>query len=226
MIEALVANGYSVDAWQFVQKLWDDENTRHCVNIVTYSTILKGFANAKDPEKVMAVYEEMHRHGLQPNNITYNTMLNAFAQCGAMHRVPALLQEMKAADPPIEPDLVTYSTIVKGYCSSGSLDRGLQVYKDMQSDGKHAPDEVMYNSLLDGCAREHRPDDALRLVVDMKRGGVPPSNFTLSMLVKLMGRCKRLNQAFALIAEISHEYSLKVNIQVYTCLIQACFNNR
>merc|ERR1719199_1241659 len=48
----------------------------------------------------------------------------------------------------------------------------------------------------------------------------------MSMLVKLMGRCKRLNQAFSLIEEISHEYNLKINIQVYTCLIQACFNNR
>merc|ERR1719199_1060505 len=48
----------------------------------------------------------------------------------------------------------------------------------------------------------------------------------MSMLVKLMGRCKRLKQAFSLIEEISREYNLKINIQVYTCLIQACFNNR
>merc|ERR1719446_1699336 len=88
------------------------------------------------------------------------------------------------------------------------------------------PDEVMYNSLLDGCAKEHRPDDALKLIQDMKKAGVPPSNYTLSMLVKLMGRCKRINQAFTLIEEISSEYGLKINIQVYTCLIQACFNNR
>merc|ERR1719356_1225110 len=41
-----------------------------------------------------------------------------------------------------------------------------------------------------------------------------------------MGRCRRLNQAFKLVEDLSKEYGLKVNIQVYTCLIQACFSNR
>lgn len=143
-----------------------------------------------------------------------------------MDRVPALLEDMKAATPPAEPDIVTYSTIVKGYCNSGGLDRALEIVKDMQSDGKLSPDEVMYNSVLDGCAKEHRPNEALKLLDDMKRAGVSPSNYTLSIMVKLMGRCRRLNQAFSIVDEMSRDYGLKVNIQVYTCLIQACFNNR
>merc|ERR1719263_2037668 len=143
-----------------------------------------------------------------------------------MNRVPALLDDMKNAHPVVEPDIVTYSTIVKGFCNSGSLDRALKVLKDMKTSRKFEADELMYNSLLDGCAKEHRPDDALKLLGDMKKSGVAPSNYTLSMLVKLMGRCRRLKQAFSLMEELSREYNLKINIQVYTCLIQACFNNR
>merc|ERR1719162_1759527 len=141
-----------------------------------------------------------------------------------MNLVPALLDDMKAADPPVEPDIVTYSTIVKGFCNSGQLDRALKVLKDMKTSGKHIPDEVMYNSLLSGCAKEHRPDDALQLLNDMRKNKVAPSNYTLSMLVKLMGRCRRINEAFTMIEDISSEYGLKINIQVYTCLIQGCFN--
>merc|ERR1719191_2689444 len=142
-----------------------------------------------------------------------------------MDRVPSLLEDMKSANPAIEPDIVTYSTIVKGYCNSGGLDHALLVLKEVHA-CKFQPDEVMYNSLLDGCAKEHRPDDALKLLESMKEAGVAPSNYTLSMIVKLMGRCRRLNQAFKLVEDLSKEYGLKVNIQVYTCLIQACFNNR
>jgi len=226
MVEALVVNECTADAWQLTQQMWSDQSSRALVNTVIYSTILKGFSNAKDIEKVMALYEEMQSHGVQPNAITYNTILNAFAQCGAMDRAPALLEDMKMSTPPVEPDIVTYSTLVKGFCNTGSLDRALQILKEMQTSGKHEADELMYNSLLDGCAKEHRPDDALKLLGDMRKSGVSPSNYTLSMLVKLMGRCKRLNQAFTLIEDIRLEYGLKVNIQVYTCLIQACFNNR
>merc|ERR1719388_722220 len=141
-----------------------------------------------------------------------------------MNHVPALLEDMKSANPPVEPDIVTYSTIVKGFCNAGSLDRALKVLKDMKASGKHAPDEVMYNSLLGGCAKEHRPDEAIQLLNDMRKYKVTPSNYTLSMLVKLMGRCRRINQAFTMLEDISKEYGLKINIQVYTCLIQGCFN--
>ena len=106
---------------------------------------------------------------------------------------------MKSASPPVGPDLVTYSTLVKGYCSSGELDKGLMILSQMRSEALFAPDEMMYNSLLDGCAKEQRLDDALRLVDDMTTSGVALSNYTLSFLVKLLSRCRRLDQAFTLV---------------------------
>jgi pentatricopeptide repeat protein len=196
------------------------------VNTVIYSTILKGFANAKEMDKVMALYGEMKAHNVQANTITFNTILNAFARSGAMNRAAAILEDMKSAIPPVEPDIVTYSTLVKGFCQTGSLDRALIIMKDMQDEGINTPDEVMYNSLLDGCSKEHRLEDALKLFAEMKKSGIAPSNYTLSIMVKLLGRCRRLKQALSLVEEVSSEYKVKVNIQVYTCLIQACFNNR
>merc|ERR1719272_1390974 len=224
MVEALVYNGCTFDAWRLTQQLWSDDSTRSLVNTVVYASILKGFAHNKETDSVLAVYEEMKANEIQPNTITFNTILNAFAHGGAMSNVPDLLEDMKSADPPVAPDIVTYSTIVKGFCNSGCLDRALDVLKDMRSGGKYSPDEVMFNSLLSGCAKAQRPDEALELLEDMKASGVAPSNYTLSMLVKLMGRCKRLNQAFIMLEDISKEYGLKINIQVYTCLIQGCFN--
>jgi len=226
MVEALVMNRCADQAWQLVQKLWNDDTQKSLLNTVIYSTILKGFAMAKRPDRLMALYEEMRERDIACNTITYNTMLNAFAQCGAMHRVPELLEDMKAATPPVEPDIVTYSTMVKGFCASGDLDKGLQLLKEMELDGKFAPDEVMYNSLLDGCARQHRLDDALKLLGNMRDSGVTPSNYTLSIMVKLLGRARRLNQAFTLVKSLCDEHNFKANIQVYTCLIQACFHNR
>merc|ERR1719160_2358414 len=60
----------------------------------------------------------------------------------------------------------------------------------------------------------------------MRQSGVAPSNYTLSILVKLMGRSRRLNQAFEIIDKLCAAHSFRPNIQVYTCLIQACIHNR
>jgi len=60
----------------------------------------------------------------------------------------------------------------------------------------------------------------------MRSSGVAPSNYTLSILVKLMGRSQRLKRAFSMVDEFRLTYGLHPNIQVYTCLMQACLQNK
>merc|ERR1719203_693551 len=60
----------------------------------------------------------------------------------------------------------------------------------------------------------------------MKSKGVNPSNYTLSILVKLLGHARRLNDAFSMVEDLSSQNGFRPNIQVYTCLMQACFQNR
>merc|ERR1719379_1919227 len=223
-VDALVKNGQVEDAWSLVHELLGDETRQQYVNTVIYSTILKGFATSRQTGRVLAVHAEMRERGVQCNTITYNTMINACAGCGNMDRVPALLEEMKLNH--VEPDIITYSTIVKGYCLSGDVDRGFEVLKEMENDGKFVADEILYNSLLDGCAKQQRVEEALSLLENMRRHRVTPSNYTLSIAVKLFGRTRRLNQAFAVVEELCREHGLRANVQVYTCLAQACFQNR
>merc|ERR1719299_330152 len=178
----------------------------------------------KQTDRVFAVHQEMCDRDIQCNTITYNTMFDACARCGTMDRVPKLLEDMRNSR--ADPDIITYSTLVKGFCLSGDVDRAFRVLEEMKSDGKFSPDEIMYNSLLDGCAKLHRVEDAQKLLDDMKDNGVSPSNYTLSILVKLFGRTRRLNQAFKTVEQISAKNGLRPNIHVYTCLMQACIQNR
>merc|ERR1719197_1726983 len=151
-------------------------------------------------------------------------MLDACAKCCAMSKASMLLEDMREAN--VEPDIITYSTIIKGYCLEGDVDRAFSVLEEMKRDDKFTPDEIMYNSILDGCAKEHRVDDALKILDEMKAAGVGPSNYTLSILVKLLGHARRLNQAFSLVEELSKKNGFRPNVQVYTCLTQACVTNR
>merc|ERR1719238_1614084 len=52
MIDALVMNHCVEDAWDLVKKTYTDESQRDSVNTVIYSTILKGFAMSRQPEKL------------------------------------------------------------------------------------------------------------------------------------------------------------------------------
>jgi pentatricopeptide repeat protein len=185
--------------------------------------VLKGFAAAKCIDKVFAVYDEMQKQGVQCNSITYNTMFDACAKCCAMDRASSLLKDMHAAS--VKPDIITYSTIVKGHCFEGDIDKALAVFQEMKKTSM-VPDEIMYNSFLDGCAKQHRTEEALSILEEMQAAGVCPSNYTLSILVKLLGRARCLNQAFSVVEGLSRRHGFKPNVQVYTCLMQACILNR
>jgi len=224
VIDALVNNGFPDEALSLVREMKEDDICKDILNTVIYSTLLKGFAQARQPGRVQEVFEEMKEMGIACNTVSYNTMLDANARTGKMDRADELFREMVASG--ISPDVITYSTLVKGHCQSGDIDQGFQVLKEMVANGVHEPDEILYNSLLDGCAKQHRVDDALKLVEDMHKNNVRPSNFTLSILVKLLGRSRRLNQAFAMVEETCKRFDLQANIHVYTCLIYACFQNR
>merc|ERR1719220_458835 len=84
------------------------------------------------------------------------------------------------------------------------------------------PDEITYNTLLDGCACWGLYDRGIALLNDMEDQGVRPSNFTLSVVAKLAIRNKRPEKAFELCEQISHNYHIRMNIHVYNNLVQAC----
>jgi len=55
----------------------------------------------------------------------------------------------------------------------------------------------------------------------MEESGVPISNYTVSILVKLYGRSGDVDEAVRVKESLSTKYSLEANVTVQTCLIQA-----
>merc|ERR1719281_1621644 len=141
-----------------------------------------------------------------------------------MDRLSTILEDMKAHG--AQPNIITYSTMLKGHCQSGDVQSGFRILEQIRNDPHLKPDEIMYNSLLDGCAQNNLVNEGLRLLEEMQAEQVWPSNFTLSILVKLMSRARRLDQAFSLVEEITRKYNFRPNVHVYTNLVQACASNQ
>jgi len=224
MIEAIVSNGDSEGAFDLIHQVQEDEQCCGAINSVIYCSVLKGFAREKKMDRVWEVYAEMCDKKIELSTIMYNTLIDACARCGRMERLPKILEDMKTNR--ARPNVITYSTILKGHCQSGNIQAAFSILEEMKKEAGLKPDEIMYNSLLDGCAQNSLVDEGLRLLEEMQNEGVQPSNFTLSILVKLMNRARRLDQAFALVEEITEKYKFWPNVHVYANLIQACVSNQ
>merc|ERR1719482_407075 len=166
----------------------------------------------------------MNERKIELSVVMYNTLIDACARCGRMEHLPKILEDMTTRG--VKPNVITYSTMLKGHCQNGNIQAGFAILEQMKQDARLKPDEIVYNSLLDGCAQNNLVDEGLRLLEEMQSEGVQPSNFTLSILVKLMNRARRLDKAFALVDEITKKYNFWPNVHVYTNLVQACVSNQ
>jgi pentatricopeptide repeat protein len=224
MVEAIIRNGDTDGAYDLIQQIEDDTQCQDAINSVIYCSLLKGFARERKLDRVWSVYKEMEKKRIDMSIVSYNTVIDACARVGRMDSVTGLLQDMKTRS--VKPNLITFSTMIKGHSQAGDVQIAFALLDEMKRETNLKPDEILYNSLLDGCAQHGLVEEGLRLLEEMQTEGVAPSNFTLSVLVKLMNRARRLDQAFAKVKEISQKYKFKPNVHVYTNLVQACVSNR
>merc|ERR1719163_2523817 len=207
MIEAIVNTGDTEGAFDLIHQIQDDDQCRGAINSVIYCSVLKGFTREKKVDRVWAVYEEMRDRKIELSIVMYNTLIDASARCGRMEYLPKILEDMKSNR--AKPNVITYSTMLKGHCQNGNIQAGFAILDQMKKEAQLKPDEIMYDSLLDGCAQNNLVDEGLRLLEEMQNEGVRPSNFTLSILVKLMNQARRLERAFSLVEEITKKYRFK-----------------
>merc|ERR1711957_745416 len=215
MVEALVANADPDSAYDLIQEIRAEESVgKSVVNAVIYGTVLKGFAHQKKFNRVWSVYQEMLAIETDFTIVTFNTIIDACARCEELHRIPTLLKDMDRLA--IQPNIITYGAILKGYCQEGNLDKAYELLKSMRETTDFKPDEIMYNSLLDGCARQGLWDRARSVLDEMEAAGIRPSNFTLSVLVKVGRRstCK-LDSIVTVCHDISKKYGFRFNVHVH-----------
>jgi len=193
-------------------------------NAVIYTSLIRGFASAKQPGKAFEIYRQMRTEGIEATSVTFNSVLDVVArQLAEPDTLQEVLDDMRKAN--ISPDVVTYSILIKASCNAGNVQNALSLFKQIRS---HGPifDQVAFNTLLLACSKAEQISDAEEIFGEMRRLGMVPTHVTTSIMIKMYGKAKMLDKALALGELMEHEYEQKPNLFVYTCLIQACAQNK
>jgi len=108
---------------------------------------------------------------------------------------------------------------------SGDMEAALKAFKTMQDKGLEA-DAIIFNTLMDGCVTCDRLMLCDEMYALMLKKKIPPSCFTLTILVKRYGRAGNLAKAFEICDRLPKEYNFKVSEHATTCLISSCIANK
>jgi len=180
-------------------------------NTILYTTLIKGYGLEKDLEKAIELFREMPKEGVPYNTITYNSIIDACVKCGALSQAEEILKELSGPDCDLEPDLITYSTLLKGYCHIGDLERALRVAEVIKARGLRC-DELVYNTLGDGCVKANDVCAGVGLFEEMIANGLRPSAITHSILVRLYERAGYKDNASEAVALLYQHHGLELPV--------------
>ncbi|KAL5562307.1 hypothetical protein UlMin_032054 [Ulmus minor] len=130
-------------------------------DIVSWTTIISAYSNAKMNETALEFLVAMLREGVRPNTFTYSSVLRACDELWNLRQLHCSI--IKAG---LESDSFVRSALVDIYSKLGELQSALAVFDEMMTG-----DLVVWNSIIGGFAQNNDGDEALKLFKRMKRAG-------------------------------------------------------
>ncbi|CAI0380233.1 unnamed protein product [Linum tenue] len=216
-------------------------------NVVTWTTMVNGFSQNGDNEKALSVFSRMLEENVRPNDFTVVSALSACAKIGAVeaglriHKyikdnrfrlnaaIGTALVDMYAKCGNIESasqvfsetkerDILTWSVMIWGWALHGRFQQAVQCSKQMLRSGIK-PDEVVFLALLTACTHAGQVDLGLNIFDSMRLDyQIDPSMKHYSLIVDLLGRAGRLNEALKFIEEMP----INPDLVIWGTLFCAC----
>jgi len=191
---------------------------------VTYGILLDGFINDNQLEKAAQVFEKMSKENVPMNTVLYTTLIKGFARAGEVEQAMRVYEQM-SNERSMLPDLITFSILIKANCDADRLGEALKLLDRMLAQGLR-PDEVVFNNLLAGCARQSNAELGKRLYLDMTASGIRPSNATFSILIRLYQQSKLLEDAVEMLRTEPSKHKVNPESRLFLQLIQSCVRDR
>lgn len=219
MIEAVSTNGDIDGAYELVQSLLEDQETRNQVNAVVFGSIFKGFSRVGHMDKVWAAFTEMQAYNIEPTVMTFNAILDGCTRSGELDKAACLMQDMKSQG--IQPNIITLSTMIKGLWANGNIQQAFQFFEEAEK-GPAKPDEPLFNIMLDGCLKAGLADEGEMLACKMLDQGFGANAYTLTVLVKMLCGAMRVGKALRLVEAFQAKSHHRLATSVQNLLLQGC----
>ncbi len=204
------------------EKAIEDENQPQ-PDLITYSTVIKGYARAKDMDKVFDIYKflKANSNDFPLDEVIYNSILDGCAKTNNLGMALTVYEDMKANM--VKRSNVTYSILVKLYANSKMEDKALQLLEEMVASGIK-PGIIVYTCLIQTCLRSKRFDGAIKLFESLKSDGLKPDHVLFNTIVNGCLYNQKWDQACKYTLE-SFTYNVKIAFDIYRGVLDKLTQN-
>jgi len=171
-------------------------------DLITYSTVIKGYSKAKDMDKVFDIYNFLlNSKEFHLDEVIYNSVLDGCAKTNSFDKAMEVYNTMNKNK--VNKSNVTYSILVKIFSNNRQEDKAISLLAEMKL-SNIKPGLIVYTCLIQTCLKSKRFNDAIELFEDCKFQGLKPHYVLYNTIVngsiysqKLEIACKYTIESFS-----------------------------
>jgi pentatricopeptide repeat protein len=145
-------------------------------NLVSWSTMITGYAQNGCGEEAMKLFREMQRGGIEPNQFTYASLSMA---CASRQNVEEGYEiHAQAIKSGYAVDIFVGSALVDMYAKCGVMEDARKLFDRMPE-----RNVVSWTGMIAGYVQDGDGEEVLRLFCQMQQAGSKPNQFTTSCVL-------------------------------------------
>src|SRR5690606_35603777 len=185
------------------------------VDLITYNTIINGFAKKGDMKNAMRTFNQMQRDGIQPDSITYKMLLNGCIVSSDFNLGKRLHLE---AIHKVQDITGISRLLIKLYAKCKSIEEAKKVFENVPKDKM---DVTVWNAMIAAYGSNGFGREALDLFKRMKDEGYQLDDGTFTSILQACGQSGLIEETINLFNSMKTKYKVQPNVMHYTCLVDA-----
>ncbi|KAJ7964366.1 Pentatricopeptide repeat-containing protein [Quillaja saponaria] len=214
------------------KKLFDEMNQR---DVISWNVMIGGYNHMSCYKEALALFQQMLRSNMEPNDVTFLAILPACANLGALDlgkwihaSINQNLQNMsstslwtslidmyakcgdiEAAEQLFESmnpkSLASWNAMIFGFAMHGHAERALGLFSEMVDEG-FKPDDITFVGVLSACTHGGLPKLGYHYFNSMVQDyNIPPKLQHYGCMVDLLGRAGKLDEAEDMMKNMKRE---------------------
>ncbi|KAM0936897.1 putative tetratricopeptide-like helical domain superfamily [Dioscorea sansibarensis] len=197
--------------------------------------LIKSYSSLGLIPQAISIIDFTDSHGFSLSILAYNSVLDSIFRASPPRSDAAHQFHDRMARSGVCLNAYSYNILIRGFCAWGDLLRGFSFFHEMVEAGEKrameadkvvdemvrlglAPDEVTYNTIMNGYCKEGDVHRALVAHAEMMRRGLKPNVVTYTLLIDAMCKAGNLKKAMEFVEQM-REREIGLNEVTYTALV-------
>ncbi|CAN6443666.1 unnamed protein product [Victoria cruziana] len=143
--------------------------------VVSWTSMISGYARHGQLDKAIQLFNEMELSGVRPDLFAATTVLHACSSNGSLKYGKDIHGYIERSG--LESDLFVVNALMDMYAKCGSMEEARLVFDRMS-----CRDIVSWNTVIGGYSKNHLPNEALSLFIQMQKE-VNPNGVTMACIL-------------------------------------------